>query len=131
MLRLFTDAATLGNPGPTGLGVLIIHDQQQIQLKQSLATATNHEGEFSAAIMGFNYLINHFDASETVLFYTDSRLVSDSIGKNHSKNFNEQFQQLSNYLNYFSLVVTRWLPEKRNQGAHQLANQALRSIEDR
>lgn len=131
MLKIYTDAATLGNPGPTGLGVLIVNNQQQIQLKQSLTLATNHEGEFKAAIMGFKYLVDHYSAAETVLFYTDSRLVSDAIGKNHSKTFTDQLDSLTNYLDYFTLVVTQWVPEKQNQGAHQLANQALRKLEDK
>ncbi|KIS04020.1 ribonuclease HI family protein [Paucilactobacillus wasatchensis] len=132
MLKLYTDAATRGNPGPTGLGALIIYEQNQIQLKDNLAMATtNHEGEFDAAIMGFKYLMEHFAATETILFYTDSRLVSDALGKNHSKKFTAQLQTLTEYLDYFALVVTRWVPEKQNQGAHQLANQALRALEDK
>lgn len=131
MLKIYTDAATLGNPGPTGLGVLIVNDQQQTQLKQGVPVATNHEGEFKAAIVGFEYLVHHYAATETVLFYTDSRLVSDAIGKNRSKKFAEQLKTLTNYLDYFTLVVTQWVPEKQNQGAHQLANQALRALEAR
>lgn len=131
MLKMYTDAATLGNPGPTGLGALIVNGQQQIQLKQNQTIATNHEGEFQAAMMGFKYLVTHYAATETVLFYTDSRLVSDAIGKNYSKHFTAQLAKLTNYLDYFSLVVTQWVPEKQNQGAHQLANQALHALEDK
>lgn len=33
MIKLYTDAATKGNPGPTGLGMLVVKDGQQQQLK--------------------------------------------------------------------------------------------------
>ena len=36
MLKLYTDAASKGNPGPTGLGALIIADHQQYQLTATL-----------------------------------------------------------------------------------------------
>ena len=32
MIKIFTDAATKGNPGPTGLGIIIITNHKQIQL---------------------------------------------------------------------------------------------------
>lgn len=36
MIKLYTDAATKGNPGPTGLGMLVVKDGQQQQLKAFL-----------------------------------------------------------------------------------------------
>lgn len=128
MIKLYTDAATKGNPGPTGLGILIVKNGQQIQLKSTLTMATNHEGEFAAAIAGFNWLKEHAIPSETVLFYTDSRLLSDAIGKNHAKHYEGKLDQLSQLIDHFATVVVQWVPEKQNQGAHHLANQALHEI---
>lgn len=128
MIKLYTDAATKGNPGPTGLGILILVNRQQIQRHLPYQVATNHEGEFAAAIQGFTYLKEHYPASEAVLFYTDSRILSDAIGKNYAKHFQPQLAELMALMDYFSLVVTQWVPEKENQGAHQLANQALHSL---
>ncbi|MCI1975163.1 MAG: ribonuclease HI family protein [Limosilactobacillus sp.] len=129
MLKIYTDAATKGNPGPTGLGILIIDQHQQQQLSQTLKTATNHEGEFAAAIAGFQYLADHYDHNETVLFYTDSRLLSDAIGKNYTKHYQKQLEQLSQLLSQFTTVVTQWVSERENRGAHNLANQALQKLE--
>ena len=102
MLKIYTDAATKGNPGPTGLGILIINQHQQHQLSQTLESATNHEGEFAAAIAGFQYLVDHYDHQETVLFYTDSRLLSDAIGKNYTKHYQSQLEQLNQLLSQFT-----------------------------
>ena len=129
MIKVYTDAATRTNPGPTGLGVLIIHHGQQIQLTASLNQADNHEGEFAAAKMAFQYLKSHFTATETILFYTDSRLLSDAIGKNYAKHYEHELDELTSLMDYFQLVVTQWIPDKQNHGAHHLANEALHQIE--
>lgn len=128
MISIHTDAATKGNPGPTGLGMLIVSNKQQFQLTNHLPSANNHEGEFAAAIHGFQYLLDHFDHSELVLFYTDSQLLSDAVSKRYAKHYDKQLAVLLGLMDQFKLVVTRWVPEKENHGAHHLANQALHHL---
>lgn len=129
MLKLYTDAASKGNPGPTGLGALIIADHQQYQLTATLERADNHHGEFAAAQFGFQYLLDHFGPQQTVLFYTDSRVLSDAIGKNYTKHCQKELATLNQLISQFTTVVTQWIPDQQNHGAHHLANQALRSLE--
>ncbi len=129
MIKLYTDAATKGNPGPTRLGALILVGHQQFQLTSTLPQADNHQGEFVAARFGFDYLIRHFPDEQTVLFYTDSRLLSDAIGKNYTKHYQAELAQLNERLAHFPTVVTQWIPDRQNGGAHHLANQALQSLE--
>ncbi|WP_251546405.1 ribonuclease HI family protein [Limosilactobacillus caecicola] len=129
MIKIYTDAATKSNPGPTGLGVLIIVDHHQIQLTDHAHDISNHTGEFLAAQLGFEYLAHNYSADEVVLFYTDSRLLSDAIGKNYAKHYQDQLAKLVATMNHFSTVITQWVPESQNHGAHHLANQALHQIE--
>ncbi|WP_373842852.1 ribonuclease HI family protein [Limosilactobacillus sp.] len=129
MIKLYTDAASKGNPGPTGLGVLVINNHHQYQVTGTLARADNHHGEFAAARLGFQYLLDHFGAQQTVLFYTDSRVLSDTIGKNYTKRYQTELTALNQLINQFTMVITRWIPDRQNHGAHHLANQALRAIE--
>ena len=131
MIKIFTDAATKGNPGPTGLGIIIIANHKQIQLAVPVdkEKMDNHHGEFAAAHFGFKYLIDHFNNNETILFYTDSRILSDAIGKNYTKHYQKELAALNPLLQHFPTVVTQWIPESQNRGAHNLANQALHKIE--
>lgn len=129
MIKMYTDAATKGNPGLTGLGVLIIHNGQQKQLISKLRSASNHEGEFAAAQYGFNYLLRHHYTDELILFYTDSRLLSDAIGKAYSKHYQDQLSTLLTTMDKLDTVVTQWIPESQNHGAHHLANEALHQLE--
>ena len=129
MLKLYTDAASKGNPGPTGLGALIIDNHQQYQLTAALERADNHHGEFAAAQFGFQYLLDHFGPQQTVLFYTDSQVLSDAIGKNYTKHYQAELATLNQLISQFTTVITQWIPDQQNHGAHHLANQALRSLE--
>ena len=128
MIKIYTDAATKNNPGPTGLGALIVADHRQIQLIDHVAEASNHTGEFLAAQMGFEYLVKNFPHDELVLFFPDSRLLSDAVGKNYSKHYADLLKGLNKLMQPFATVVTQWIPEAQNHGAHHLANQALHQI---
>lgn len=128
MIKIYTDAATKNNLGPTGLGALILVNHRQIQLTDHVSLASNHTGEFLAAQMGFRYLVNHFSHNEIILFYTDSRLLSDAVGKNYSKHYADLLSELTKLMQSFETVVTQWVPESQNHGAHHLANQALHQI---
>ncbi|MDY3702624.1 MAG: ribonuclease HI family protein [Limosilactobacillus coleohominis] len=128
MIKIYTDAATKNNPGPTGLGALIVADHRQIQLIDHVAEASNHTGEFLATQMGFEYLVKNFPHDELVLFFTDSRLLSDAVGKNYSKHYADLLKGLNKLMQPFATVVTQWIPEAQNHGAHHLANQALHQI---
>lgn len=129
MITIHTDAATKGNPGPTGLGILIVANKQQHQLTGSLRCASNHQGEFAAAIQGFQYLVDHYQPNELVMFETDSKLLSDSIKKSYAKHYGDQLTTLMKLIDYFDAVVTQWVPDSQNHGAHHLANQALHHLE--
>ena len=54
VLRLFTDGAARGNPGPAGLGISIEDDggMKLRTLHKWLGTATNNEAEYHALIEG-------------------------------------------------------------------------------
>lgn len=129
MIKIYTDAATKNNPGPTGLGALIVVNHQQIQLTDHVPNVSNHLGEFMAAQLGFQYLVDHFAPEEVILFYTDSRLLSDAVSKNYAKHYAAPLKELLTLMDHFSTVITQWVPEAENHGAHHLANQALHQIE--
>lgn len=125
MIKLYSDAATKGNPGPTGLGWLIVTDGKQSQQNASLKLADNHHGEFAAAIAAFSDLSERFSTDQVVIYYTDSRLVADAIGKGYAKHYQKELDQLLTLIDTFPTVVTQWVSEGQNRGAHTLANQAL------
>ncbi|MFT8424002.1 ribonuclease HI family protein [Lactobacillus sp. UCMA15818] len=128
LIKLFTDAATKGNPGTSTAGILIIKNGKQFQYAISLPDSSNHTAEFLAALTGFQYVEKLFGNTETLMFFSDSRIVIESIDKNYSKNYNNLLVQLTAFQAKFPLVISQWIPEKENHGAHTLAVQKLYSI---
>ncbi|WP_439819195.1 ribonuclease HI family protein [Weissella paramesenteroides] len=125
LIKVYSDAASQGNPGNSGAGLVILYNGQQIQQHRYLGTMSNHEAEFAAAIWAFQVLATLSNESDTIMYYADAKIVIDSIHKRYAKHFGPQLAQLLTYYDRYHLIIATWLPEKQNHGAHQLAWQAI------
>ena len=74
-IRIYTDGACRGNPGPGGWGALLIAGKREKQLWGGEALTTNNRMELTAAIRGLEALKRrcHVD------LYTDSQYVRNGI----------------------------------------------------
>jgi len=136
MITLYTDAATNPKTNVSACGILIIQNGKQIQLKFDLPNSDNHEAEFHAAILAFQLLLRDYVTAEaakkmTVRFFTDSQILADSIQKKYAKHYQNLVDQLLELQDQFQLVLSMWVPEKQNRGAHQLAMQGLHHAESK
>ena len=125
LIKIYSDAASQGNPGNSGAGLVILYDGQQIQRHHYLGNMSNHEAEFAAAIWAFQVLETLSSDTDTIMYYADSKIVIDSIHKRYAKHFSTQLAQLLHYYDSYHLIISTWIPEKQNRGAHQLAWQAI------
>ena len=128
MLRIYVDAATKGNPGPSAGGIVFVGDNVYKQLHISLGVCSNHEAEFKIYIYALEWLLDNDMSSETILIHSDSKIVVQTIEKRYAKNptfvpYLQKFKQLEPL---FPLLMTKWIPESHNKGADNLAKQALR-----
>lgn len=127
MLRIYVDAATKGNPGPSGGGIVIvgeaIHEQQHV----SLGECSNHEAEFRVFIQALELLIEKKYTDQTIVIHSDSKVVVQTIEKDYSKNplFQPYLATYRQLEPHFSLLLIKWIPESQNKGADSLARQAL------
>jgi ribonuclease HI len=127
-LRLFTDGAARGNPGPAGLGV-VIEDDQGMRLRglhRYLGIATNNEAEYHAVIDGLKAVADWKpDRLEVNL---DSKLVVEQIKGNYRVK-KPELQQLhrraKELLKGFAEVDIKHVDRERNKGADYLANLAI------
>ncbi|MHA8111111.1 ribonuclease HI family protein [Lactobacillaceae bacterium Melli_B4] len=130
MYKLYTDAATShrANDKSAG-GVLIISQGQQYQFKAPLTARDNHTAEFQICIIGFKELLKiipHDELKNTIVsFYTDSKIVADSLNKQYAKHYQPLVDEITHLEADFQLVMNQWVPESQNMGAHELAQQAL------
>ena len=128
MLRVYVDAATKGNPGPSGGGIVITGDNNlHEQLHVPLGVCSNHEAEFKVYLYALEWLKENNLTKETILIHSDSKIVVQTIEKQHAKNpiFSPYLQQFQKIAPLFTLLLTKWLPESKNKGADTLARQAL------
>ena len=58
MLKVYIDASTKGNPGPSGGGILIVYQGKQEQLSIPLSVGTNHQAEFEVFLKTLEFLKN-------------------------------------------------------------------------
>jgi len=55
-IQIFTDGASSGNPGPAGIGVLLIYNENRKEISQSIGIATNNVAELSAIKAALSHL---------------------------------------------------------------------------
>lgn len=127
MLKVYIDASTKGNPGPSGGGILIIADQQQEQLSIPLSFGSNHQAEFEVFLKTLEILKNRQMTEEIILCYSDSKVLVSTIDKNYTNNkdFLPYLEKIQSLLKDFSMLILQWVPESKNKGADNLARQAL------
>ncbi|WP_130859881.1 ribonuclease HI family protein [Gracilibacillus phocaeensis] len=126
MIEVYTDAATRGNPGPSGIGIYMKQGNRQWEEYVFIGEQTNHEAEFIALIKGLQLCQEHFP-DEIISCRTDSKVVADAYEKNYAKNkpFQSYLEQINHIAASFSYVFVKWIPEKQNKRADLLARKAL------
>lgn len=73
-VHVWTDGACSGNPGPAGLGVVVVDNGKRVEHGEYLGIGTNNIAELTAVLRGLDLVA---DRTRPVLVYTDS---SYSIG---------------------------------------------------
>ena len=77
-VAVWTDGACTGNPGPAGLGVVVIEDGQRTELSEYLGEATNNIAELTAIERGLETVK---DPSRPVYVHSDSAYAIGLLSK--------------------------------------------------
>jgi ribonuclease HI len=77
-ITIYTDGAASGNPGPGGYGVVLISGKHRLEKSEGFRLTTNNRMELLAVITGLESLKI---PGSSVVIYTDSRYVADSVEK--------------------------------------------------
>ena len=78
MIKIYTDGAAKGNPGPGGYGVVLKFGKHEKELSEGFRLTTNNRMELLAVIRGLQALNT---AEYPVQIYSDSKYVVDAIEK--------------------------------------------------
>ncbi len=77
-IKLYTDGAAKGNPGPGGYGVVLKFGNHYRELSEGFIETTNNRMELLAVIKGLEALKTN---EHPVAIYSDSKYVVDAINK--------------------------------------------------
>jgi len=127
-LEIYIDGASKGNPGPSGIGVVICKDGQTIKnIATYIGNATNNIAEYTALIYGLQECL--LLKAQNITVKTDSQLLYRQLKKiykiknPHILGLYNQAMHLVSALEGFSISH---IPRENNKGADKLANQAVK-----
>jgi ribonuclease HI len=127
-IRLFTDGAARGNPGPSGVGGVIYSDQgkELAAFRKYIGTATNNVAEYEALIFGLDHA-KKYKPCMLEIFMDSELVVNQMIGlfKVKDEKLITLFKTAQSKLSDFDTVNITYIPRIKNTVADKLANQAI------
>jgi ribonuclease HI len=76
MLKIYTDGASRGNPGPGGFGVVMIYGEHRKEISEGYKYTTNNRMELLSVIVALESLKKDGTAATV---YSDSKYVVDAV----------------------------------------------------
>ena len=127
-LEIYIDGASKGNPGPSGIGVVICKEGQTIKnISNYIGNATNNVAEYTALIFALQEALKM--RAEILKINTDSQLLYSQLNRTYkvkSANIIGLFKEASHLLSVFKKVCITNIPREENRGADKLATQAVK-----
>ena len=125
MIGIYTDGSCIGNPGPGGWGVVILHDGKEIKLAGGEKDTTNNRMEMMAMIKALEWLHAHKLTDSKITIYSDSNLLVQSLTKGWKRKANTdlwaQLDKLRGWLDIKWLWVKAHATNKYNNLVDELA----------
>jgi ribonuclease HI len=87
MIRIYTDGAAKGNPGPGGFGTIMKYNDHVKEISQGFRLTTNNRMELLAVIAGLEAIKKE---GIPVTIYSDSQYVVNSVEKGWIWNWEKQ-----------------------------------------
>lgn len=131
-VRIYTDGGARGNPGPAGIGAVVI-DLDQAKEGETLATvskyigeATNNQAEYQAVISGLKEAVD-LKAQEVEIVSDSELLVKQCNGEYKVKDpdLAKLFMEVYNLQQNFKKVIFNHTLRSGNKEADRLVNEAI------
>ncbi|MFH2063464.1 MAG: ribonuclease HI family protein [bacterium] len=125
---IHTDGGARGNPGPSGIGVLIEDQDGNTVLEHSryLGEVTNNQAEYTAVIDALEHSKER--GAEELEFYLDSELVVRQLNGDYrvkDRDLAKLFLKVWNLKSSFRKVTFTHIRREQNKRADRLANEAM------
>jgi ribonuclease HI len=127
-LDIYIDGASKGNPGPSGIGVVICHNAQTIKnISSYIGNTTNNVAEYTALIYALEEALKL--KAETLKINTDSQLLYRQLNKVYkikNPNILGLYNQILHLMEGFRQVSIINIARQDNRGADKLATKAIK-----
>jgi len=127
-LELFIDGASSGNPGPSGIGVVILRDGRTAkEMSRFIGPATNNIAEYTALIAALTECLKM--RADHVLVNTDSQLLHRQLNgeyKVRQPHIAALYRQAVKLIACFKQVRIQHIRREFNKEADRLAVKAIR-----
>lgn len=127
-LEIYIDGASKGNPGPSGVGVVILSGNQTIKnISNYIGDTTNNVAEYTALIYALEAAL--LMKAQAIKINTDSQLLYRQLKKVYkvkNSNIAALYNQALSLISGFQEVVLNNIGRQDNRGADKLATQAIK-----
>lgn len=128
--RAYTDGASSGNPGPSGIGVVIERDSEVLaEFSSYIGETTNNVAEYLAFICGLEKVSEL--GIEDISFFSDSELMVrqvKGIYKVKNRKLKELHRRAMGRIESFRSFNIEYIDRSKNCIADGLARYAIRSF---
>ena len=127
-LIIFTDGGARGNPGPAGIGCVLLDEPGNVvaEISEYIGETTNNQAEYKALLAGLTKAKEL--GAEKIEVFLDSELVVKQINREYrvkDKGLAPLFVKVYNLTLGFKKIVFSHIRREKNELADKLVNLAL------
>lgn len=120
--KLYTDGASRNNPGPSGVGFILLHNEKAIcEQGFYIGKKTNNQAEYTALVCGIFFAKEFMSPNDKLAIYADSQLLI--------RQMNGQYRVKDATLKKLQLVAYELLQGYQYSFCHVYRNQNTRADE--
>ncbi len=127
-LRLYSDGAARGNPGPAGAGAVLVEPSGQVvdKLGKFLGHQTNNYAEYMGLLLGLKRA-RELGVSEVEVFADSELMIRQLSGRYQVKSpsLRTLYVETLGLLNEFERVKLMHVPREMNRAADEMSNRAI------
>jgi ribonuclease HI len=130
-IHVWTDGACSGNPGPMGIGIVVVADRERAERGEYLGVGTNNIAELTAISRGLDLAAQLApDRARPIRIYSDSGYALGLLGKGWKAKANQDLvaslrDQLATFSRVKLIKVAGHAGVDNNERCDQLARQAI------
>ncbi|MEK7480265.1 MAG: ribonuclease HI family protein [Patescibacteria group bacterium] len=126
---IYTDGGARNNPGPAGIGVVIIDGEKKVELKKYIGERTNNWAEYEAVILALTEAKKRGLGGRDIEIRMDSELIQRQLTNEYQVKEETLWPQ---YIKVHNLLVAHFphitfvhIPRAKNAEADRLVNEAI------